>query len=165
MAAPQEVSLKRGNKVGDYETSQAAVRIKYFHLTHTYAVDERRECSECGHCGARCYLEGLSSRGADSTQAAPARDAQRQPDPGASDTSTIVSELCKLRQLKEDGMVDDVEYKWLRDSVMGKFAHNAPLAKPLMCRACCSQLPCLCSGTPTAPTCPACGDPKPCTCS
>jgi hypothetical protein len=57
LTAPQEVSLWRGRQIDHGETAQMNARIKYLKLSHIYqdGVD-RKECKECGHCGARLYL-------------------------------------------------------------------------------------------------------------
>ena len=135
MTAAQEVSLWRGRRLDQYETAQASVRIKYYHLTHTYAEADRVDCPPCGHCGARVWLEPLvenasSLPAADSAPPVAAIDAagggsgrvvrrrltgKRAPRARASE---VVATLAALVELKEKGCVDDAQCEMLRAGVL-----------------------------------------------
>ena len=174
MTAPQEVSLRRGGQVDAYETDQAASRIKYIHLKHPFVKAARRECDPCGHCGARCFLEGLSSSGSSPAQSLPAGGLAGQAAPGdppvggATRAAAVVSELHALRGLKESGLVDSPDFKRLRDGLVRGYAagsSNALTARSPMCPGCDSALPCQCSSAANKPVCLGCGDPTPCSCA
>ena len=81
--APQEATLTRTEKIDTYETTRMANRITYLRLKHTFTDDQRIEAQECGHCGARVYLEGLP----DAVAAAPAPAAGHAP--GGAPASTL----------------------------------------------------------------------------
>ena len=174
MTAPQEVSFWRGKELDEYETSQATVRIKYIYLNHPFKKSAQRECDACGHCGARCFLEGLSPSGGPATQPTPAGGLVKQAVPvgptigGAASAAAVVKELTMLKGLKDRGLIDSPGFKCLRDGLMTEFtagSTNMVVAGPPTCLGCGCPAPCQCSLVANARVCVGCGDPTPCSCS
>ena len=56
--APQDVSLWRRKRVGEFETEQMRCRIPYLRLHYAYLGAERKEVEPCGQCSTPLHLEG-----------------------------------------------------------------------------------------------------------
>ena len=64
VTAPQEVQLWCGKHLDIAEVEQMRNRVKYITLSYQFTEEERREVDPRGHCGARFYLEGLTTSAA-----------------------------------------------------------------------------------------------------
>lgn len=116
MTAPQEVALYRGKRRDECETEQMNNRIAYFHLHHTFV--NRIEAKECGHCGARVYLEGVDSGVAG---AASGSGASGQADfPLAKKPRLavdVIQALKDAKDLKDAGLLTSPELQKLKDKL------------------------------------------------
>ena len=106
--------LFRGKVMGMYETDQMRGRVQYLQLGHAFVGNRRVELKTCGHCGARLYLEGLTSatpvQGQQGTQVtAPKKQAK-----------DVVNELGALASLKSAGVIDSPELKRLKDTLFAE---------------------------------------------
>jgi len=137
ITAPQEITLYRGRKRDEYETSQTNRRIKYIQLSYTIPEALRKETDPCMYCGARLYLEGVrdivqdvpelpgssSSSGTkrDHAQVAVGSTQQgTQAKPRLSES--VVQRLKDVQSLKESGIIDTPESKSLKDTVLSDLA-------------------------------------------
>ena len=132
--APQEISLYRGRKRDDYETSQMANRVKYTYMSYIIPGQQRKEVDPCGYCGAKLYLEGDSQASSSQTPppAMPPAGSKRtqaqtsQPSaPGDQGTPKkvktgmdMLSALKDLQDLKEKGLLDTPQAKGLKEKIL-----------------------------------------------
>ena len=130
ITAPQEISLYRGKKRDDYETSQIAARVKYEYLSHPVPESERKETAACAHCGARCYLEGgkaafsfqpaaLEADPRSSRQTSQAStDLPQSPVKKARCGTEVLEALKEVQGLKTSGLLDTPEAKALKNKIL-----------------------------------------------
>ena len=139
--APQTISLYRGKKRDDYETSQMDERVKYAYFNATIPREQRHETNPCAHCGARLYLEGDPEQVVPAPQAA--LDVQSQSSGSGSRRGheevaglgehesravrcktglEMLEALKEVQALKHSGIIDTPEAKSLKDNIFSDCA-------------------------------------------
>ena len=136
ITAPQEISLYRAKRRDEYETKQMHHRVKYMYLSYEIPEALRKETDPCMHCGARLYLEGVSSS-VQVREALPASSASSssgvkrdhsqvsvecktqlsvEARPKVSDC--VVQRLKDVQSLKDSGIINTPESKSLKDKIL-----------------------------------------------
>jgi hypothetical protein len=104
--APQDVSLCRRKRVGEFETEQMRCRITYLKLHYAYLGAERKEVETCGQCGARLYLEGRLEDFTLPTTRARQANSERS-------AVAVIQTMKDIKRLKDGGLIDTPELKKL----------------------------------------------------
>jgi hypothetical protein len=131
LTAPKEIALYRGKVKDEYETDQMSARLEYMYLTFQIPKDSRQKDKPCSHCGCKLYLEGVPVGEALAAPAAPAAGPAIASSSLAKAAGSSVaapqrrytaveamSELTQLKRLKDDGVIDDNEFKRLKQSIL-----------------------------------------------